>query len=174
MGIGIDHHYHGYLADHYGCKMRHWPSVYLGLPLNGKHTSVAFWNPIIEKVECLSTWGSSIYQKEVDWLSFKSLWATSLLNTCLYFDHPSLLVLLTNWRDFIVFLWKGCTKNRGSHLIKWDIVKSHKEHGGSGILDLEHRNSSLLAKWIWRYHKEHKALWLRVIQAKFGSLHCNH
>lgn len=66
MGIGIDPHYHIYLADsdRYGSKLNHWPNSYLGLPLNGKQSTIDFWQPIIEKVEKrLSNWGSTHLSK---------------------------------------------------------------------------------------------------------------
>lgn len=69
------------------------------------------------------------------------------------------------------FLWGDTATKKGQHLIKWSTTKLSKNSGGLGILDLHNRNISLLGKWIWRYYVEEKALWRKVISAKYGSYH---
>lgn len=64
MGIGLDKQNLALLADHFGCKSGGWPNIYLGLPLNRKPKSLAFWEPVIEKIEKrLQTWGSQHLSK---------------------------------------------------------------------------------------------------------------
>lgn len=48
-----------------------------------------------------------------------------------------------------------------------DVTKP-KENGGLGIGNLVLRNKGLLGKWWWRFHKERRSLWARVIENKYG------
>lgn len=45
-----------------------------------------------------------------------------------------------------------------------------QRHGGLGIIDLQHRNASLLAKWNWRYHIEKNALWRELLPLNLALL----
>lgn len=61
------------LALKFGCKEDSWPASYLGLPLNGKPKTSAFWAPIVKKIEkrfcswnhSLKEAGSHIYPSNV-------------------------------------------------------------------------------------------------------------
>ena len=55
--------------------------------------------------------------------------------------------------------------------MNWLKVTKPKDEGGLGISNLHETNLALLSKWLWRYHMEPKALWRRLIQAKYRDIH---
>ncbi|KAK3231414.1 hypothetical protein Dsin_003295 [Dipteronia sinensis] len=57
---------------------------------------------------------------------------------------------------------------RKVHAVNWDSICKSKSLGGLGIDKMEDKNSSLLAKWIWRFGSENNLLWRRVICEKYG------
>ena len=65
-------------------------------------------------------------------------------------------------RLFRNYLWKDV-----AHLVHWNIINLPTEKGGLGLLSIRKKNKALLAKWIWRYHHEEKALWRNLIKAKY-------
>ena len=67
------------------------------------------------------------------------------------------------------FLWIGIGDDRKIHLVNWSKICSPVKNGGLGIRCLRRFNSTLLAKWLWRYGLENDALWRRVIGAKYGN-----
>lgn len=64
-------------------------------------------------------------------------------------------------------MWNEDKENKGVHLVKWKTIILSKKRGGLDIRNLRKRNRSLLMKWLWRFPKEEKTLWVRVIQAKY-------
>ena len=53
--------------------------------------------------------------------------------------------------------------------VKWDKVCQQRKNGGLGVIGIEEMNISLLAKWIWRFKKEEKAMWVQVIKSIHGE-----
>ena len=49
------------------------------------------------------------------------------------------------------FLWGGGALEKRPHLVKWDVVRSHKMKGGLGIRNFSILNRALLCKWSWRF-----------------------
>ena len=50
----------------------------------------------------------------------------------------------------------------------WGIVCLSKRKGGLGIGRILDKNSGLLAKWVWRFRREDKSLWKKILCAKYG------
>ena len=67
------------------------------------------------------------------------------------------------------FLWGGGRMERKVHLIKWEVVCTHKVNGGLGIRKIDLLNKALLSKWIWRFAFEEDILWKKVIGVKYGE-----
>ncbi|RVX13643.1 Transposon TX1 uncharacterized 149 kDa protein [Vitis vinifera] len=59
------------------------------------------------------------------------------------------------------FLWGGGVLEKRPHLVKWDVVHSHKMKGGLGIRNFSILNRALLCKWSDA---------LRLKESPFGSL----
>lgn len=69
------------------------------------------------------------------------------------------------------FLWSGGSTNRKKyHLISWDIICSSKAQGGLGVLNLARMNTSLLAKWWFRFKDPTiEGKWKSILFDKYGS-----
>ena len=50
----------------------------------------------------------------------------------------------------------------------WDTVCKSKKLGGLGIERLRDKGVSLMAKWVWRFGKDHSSLWKKVVCSKYG------
>ncbi|RVW30917.1 hypothetical protein CK203_097314 [Vitis vinifera] len=55
------------------------------------------------------------------------------------------------------------------HLVKWEVVCTNKDKGGSGLRKLALLNKALLGKWIWRYACDKDNLWKQVIKSSVGK-----
>lgn len=53
--------------------------------------------------------------------------------------------------------------------VSWDKICKLKNKGGLGVKNMRCTSKALKAKWVWRYIREKKALWRRVIQEKFHN-----
>lgn len=67
------------------------------------------------------------------------------------------------------FLWSAMDGTHKYCLVEWNKTCSPLDQGGLGIKALREVNKAFLAKWLWRYGQEPKALWRRVIVAKYKS-----
>uniref|UniRef100_A0A2N9H162 Reverse transcriptase zinc-binding domain-containing protein n=1 Tax=Fagus sylvatica TaxID=28930 RepID=A0A2N9H162_FAGSY len=68
------------------------------------------------------------------------------------------------------FLWGGLGDEHKYHLVNWKHICDSIRYGGLGIRNVVGFNKALLGKWLWRYAMEREALWLKVIDAKYGSI----
>lgn len=50
VDINVEENFVTNLPDIMGCSVGRWPINYLGMPLGGNPKSVAFWDPVVEKV----------------------------------------------------------------------------------------------------------------------------
>lgn len=66
------------------------------------------------------------------------------------------------------FLWGGNFERKTIAWVRWGEVCKPKKSGGLGIKDLQLFNLSLLGKWLWRIVGGEKALWLEVLNLRYG------
>lgn len=66
------------------------------------------------------------------------------------------------------FLWGIVEERRKLSWIKWNSCCLPKDKGGLEIKNIENFNSALVGKWLWRILNEIEAMWVRVIEAKYG------
>lgn len=66
-----------------------------------------------------------------------------------------------------IFCGKAIMEKEKLHLMEWDMVIKPRELGGLGLWCLEAKNWALLVKWLWRFGKEKKTMWRKVIVAKY-------
>ncbi|XP_019418518.1 PREDICTED: uncharacterized protein LOC109329295 [Lupinus angustifolius] len=66
------------------------------------------------------------------------------------------------------FLWGNNRGGKGIAWVAWDVVCKSKELGGLGVKDLFRFNLALLGKWRWRRLQDKDALWVKVINSKYG------
>lgn len=65
---------------------------------------------------------------------------------------------------------KRSAKKRGIAWISWKSICKSKAEGCLGIKDVSNFNRALLSKWIWRFLKEERALWVGILQERYGNL----
>ncbi|KAK2644337.1 hypothetical protein Ddye_019532 [Dipteronia dyeriana] len=75
---------------------------------------------------------------------------------------------LRNFKD--LFSGVMMQLKRKIHTVDWNTLCNSKKNGGLGIGKMLVKNQSLLAKWVWRFGIDDKALWRRVINARYGIL----
>ncbi|XP_035837136.1 uncharacterized protein LOC118485030 [Helianthus annuus] len=63
------------------------------------------------------------------------------------------------------FLWGGLEDTHKINWVAWRKVVMPKEYGGLGVGCLRIQNLALIAKWLWRWRMEPKALWVKCIKA---------
>ncbi|KAK3225856.1 hypothetical protein Dsin_005718 [Dipteronia sinensis] len=69
------------------------------------------------------------------------------------------------------FFWNDGITKKKVHAVDWISVCKSKKDGDLGIGRIKDKGESLLAKWIWRFGREHSSLWKNIICAKYSLNH---
>ncbi|KAK2642977.1 hypothetical protein Ddye_024740 [Dipteronia dyeriana] len=80
--------------------------------------------------------------------------------------HKSCVVQMGMMRS-LGFLWGDGEWKRKLHAVNWKEVCKQKDKGGLSIGRILDKNKVLLVKWLWRFGREDKALWKKVIGSKY-------
>ena len=149
------------LVEILGCRESALLLKYLGLPLGASFKDKTIWNPILEKTERrLAGWTRLYLFKGGKVTLIKS--TVSSLTTYFLSLFPILVKVAKRMEDFQRdFLWTGIGDDRKILLVNWSKICSPVKNGGLGIRCLRRFNSTLLAKWLWRYGLE-KGHWGEV------------
>ncbi|RVW24664.1 putative ribonuclease H protein [Vitis vinifera] len=157
------------LASELGCKVGSLPSTYLGLPLGAPHKSVVVWDGVEERMrKRLALWKRQFISKGGRITLIRSTLASMpiYLMSLMHIPRVVRLRLEKIQRDF---LWGGGALEKRPHLVKWDVVRSHKMKGGLGIRNFSILNRALLCKWSWRFAAERESFWKLIISTKYGE-----
>ena len=133
------------------CKKATLPITYLGLPLGARSNSKAFWNPVLSRIEKkLAPWKRKFLNKGGRLVLIKSVLASISSYYVSVFRVP---VGVTNKieRYQRSFFWGDGAEKRKVHAVDWKTMCRRKNQGGLGIGRVLDKNSSLLAKWAWRF-----------------------
>ena len=158
-------------ASFLGCEVGKGPLKYLGAVLGASPSSLAYWDPLLRKVQMkaksidpstLSIAGRTVVLKSmID--SIPSYWFS-------LFKIPAAIVnKLERIRRH--FLWGGKTcsdAKRVLHYLSWNRVCAPKEYGGLGLASLRQKNQALMARWVWRAYKERDKFWNNVVAQRYG------
>ncbi|KAK1313475.1 hypothetical protein QJS10_CPA06g01301 [Acorus calamus] len=136
-------------AKIFGCRVQHYPTRLLGLPLHLGKLQKMDWNSLVVKFERrLEGWKGKI-------LSFGGL--LTLLQAVLS-NLPVFLLSMFKVPEGVLqkldgirrrFLWSGANgEGRKAHMVRWDLA--------------------LLSKWRWRWLSNRGLLWCRHLEAIFG------
>ena len=141
------------LANLLGCKLVNLPIMYLGVPLHWKKLNEVEWLPLIEKIEKrLQTWKGKLMSMGGEVTLLNSVVSAIPLYWLSLYKMPSKVRYKID-RIRRKFLWfGGNTVRKKPSLIAWDKVCKSKCQGGLGVLDLHRMNTSLLAKWLFRFY----------------------
>ncbi|XP_057790858.1 uncharacterized mitochondrial protein AtMg00310-like [Salvia miltiorrhiza] len=70
---------------------------------------------------------------------------------------------------FSKFLWGGGLEDRKIHWVKWDDLCVGYGLGGLNFKNLNWFNTTLMAKWIWRFLVDKHLLWAKAVRACHGE-----
>lgn len=65
------------------------------------------------------------------------------------------------------FFWQNTEGKQKIALIAWDKIIKPKSMGGLGIKDFKLQNKALGAKLVWKFIKDPKATWIRMMATKY-------
>ena len=153
-----------------GCHTASLPMKYLGLPLGATYKETSIWNPIIERMEKrLAGWKRLYLSKGGKVTLIKSTLSSLPTYFLSLFPIP---VRDANWLEKLQreFLWCEMGESTKFHLVSWPDICEPVQRGGLTIKNLRRFNQALSGKWLWRYGVERGALWIKVIDAKYGSM----
>ena len=152
-----------------GCESGSLPGTYLGLPL-GLTPPDRFWNSLIDKIHLkLSGWKDSLLSQARKVIVLKSI----LQSVPLY--ALSVFKILRKYALAIekiqkTFLWTGMETKKRLLLIAWENVCIPRGKGGLGLQRISTMNELLLAKLLWRWHKE-EGKWRNIWADKYNRDH---
>ncbi|RVW19551.1 putative ribonuclease H protein [Vitis vinifera] len=121
------------LASELGCKVGSLPSTYLGLPLGAPHKSVVVWDGVEERMrKRLALWKRQFISKGGRITLIRSTLVSMPIYLMSLLRMPKVVRLRLEkiQRDF---LWGGGALEKRPHLVKWDVVCSHKKKAVWGL-----------------------------------------
>ncbi|CAL1369363.1 unnamed protein product [Linum trigynum] len=66
------------------------------------------------------------------------------------------------------FIWGDTEDKKKLHLVGWPQLLKPKKNGGLGIRSTRQVNLAMLAKGGWRIVKEKEAMWVQLVESKYG------
>ncbi|KAM7485873.1 hypothetical protein LguiA_001882 [Lonicera macranthoides] len=169
VGINLESDCIDRIAAEVGCVRGSWPLNYLGMPLGGNPNSLAFWDPVIERVSRkLEGWHKGGLSRGGRLTLLQAVLGSMPVYLMSVFRMPCKVIeaIEAMMRNFF---WEGRGEHKRDHLVRWDIVSLPKKCGGLGVGNLKLKNMALLGKWLWRFPLESKSLWHSIILSKFGN-----
>ncbi|KAK3219657.1 hypothetical protein Dsin_013627 [Dipteronia sinensis] len=166
--VGYKVHMNSLWATALKCKAVSLPISYLGFPLGARPGSKVFWNTLVEKIETrLAPWKRRFLSKSGKLVLIKYVISSILIYFMSVFRISVGIAQRIEKLQRSFLCGDGGVK-RKIHALKWDEVRRSKNKGGLGIGKVAVKNKGMLAKWVWRFSNEGKALWKRVIVARYG------
>ncbi|KAJ0429079.1 hypothetical protein HanRHA438_Chr17g0811421 [Helianthus annuus] len=165
VGVGVQPVEVVEMADFIGCKVDTFPFKFLGLCVGSNMNRAPNWQPVVDVFEKrLSLWKASLLS-----MGGRVVLIRSVLESlpCYYFSLYRAPVKVIHDLEALIrkFLWGGTSEVKKVHWVAWDRVASPVRMGGLGLQHLKDVNTTLLAKWGWRYKNEQGSLWVKVINA---------
>ena len=153
-----------HLATIFECPVSSFPQPYLGLPLSTTKLCTKDFQPMIATADkYLAGWKGHLLND-----MGRTVLVTSVLaSTPVY--HMISLLLFKGTIESLVQKEKGETKCRGNHCkVAWDDVTLPKEKGGLGVPNLAKKNTSLLKKFLFKFHCAPSAPWIDWLRDAYG------
>lgn len=120
----------------FGCKVRRFPTSYLGLPLGAPQRSIGVWDVIEERFKRkLAAWKKQYLSTRGRLVLIKS----TLSSLPIYFMWLFVIPKKVRTRLERIqrnFFWEDTKERRKFHLVNWVEVCKDKKHGGLGLRHL--------------------------------------
>jgi hypothetical protein len=153
-----------HISDLLGFQRSSLPSKYLGIPLIDNALRNSSWEQLL----------SSFTKKLSSWtLRALNLPSRLTLLRAVLQALPTYLFSVLAAPTFVLstikslqrnFLWQGFNTGKKIALVSWDKICQPKEQGGLGLRDPSLMNKILSAKIWWRWLKNPKDLWARLME----------
>nr|GEY73959.1 putative RNA-directed DNA polymerase, eukaryota, reverse transcriptase zinc-binding domain protein [Tanacetum cinerariifolium] len=130
------------MARWMGCGIGEFPFAYLGLPIGENMRRIKAWGPVVEKFK----------NRLADWKAKTILFGGRLTLV------KSKVLEKASFGEGKKLSW-----------VKRNSVINSFGEGGLNIGSLRAKNLALLGKWWWRFKREGRILWVRVIKSIHGS-----
>jgi len=142
------------------------PFIYLGIPMHHRKLRNSDWKTVEERFQKkLSGWKGKMLSVGGRLVLINSVLSNLSMFMLSFFEVPrGVLKRLDYYRSR--FFWQSDGHEKKYRLTKWDVLCTPKDHGGSGILDLDLRNRCLLSKWVFKLINEDD-IWQRLLRNKY-------
>ncbi|XP_026438870.1 uncharacterized protein LOC113337403 [Papaver somniferum] len=151
------------------CKIEKLPLKYLGMSVGAQTRNAAIWDVVIEKFQKkLAPWKRKFFTKAGRLLLIKTTLSSLPIYYMSIFQMP---VMVEQKLNQIIrrFPWGATTERKRINWVAWERACRPKNLGGLVIRNLKLTNKALMDKWSWRFAKEKKQLWRRIIQEKMQT-----
>ncbi|KAK1277454.1 hypothetical protein QJS04_geneDACA016871 [Acorus gramineus] len=166
LGIHVDERKLAILAGIFGCRVQHFPTRLLGLPLHLGKLRKVDWNPLVDKLERrLEGWKGKILRIGGRLVLLQAVLSYLPVFFLSIFKVPE--GILQKLEGIRCRFYSSGTHgdSRKSHMVCWDLVCCMKRMGGAGVLNLGDFNKALLSKWRWMSNRD--LLWCRLLEVRF-------
>lgn len=159
------------IASDLGCQVDNFPFV-LGILLGGRILDCSGWDPIMDLfMGRLSHWKCRHISIEgrLTFINFV-LCSISVYSLSVRVLHVSVQNSLHSIMN--IFFWgggKGMYERRKLYFVNWQTVTRQCDRGGLWISNISSLNTTLIAKWIYRYANDRNHIWRKIALAKSGS-----
>ncbi|KAL9673455.1 hypothetical protein QQ045_029713 [Rhodiola kirilowii] len=142
-----------------GTKASSLPIRYLGLPLTSRSLSRKDCDILIEKISSrLKCWSNRFLSR-----AGRRVLVASVLQAMVFYWArvcilPKTVIHAVN-AACARFLWCGSSDQKGSHLVKWEVVCRDKVEGGLGLKNIEAMNYAMVIGQMWGKKESRFGLW---------------
>ncbi|CAL0323583.1 unnamed protein product [Lupinus luteus] len=157
-------------AEFLSCNIGSIPFLYLGIPVGANPRRLMMWKGTIDLVtKRLASWKCKHISFGGRLVLVNSVLATIPTYHFSLYKAPKKIIrkIASLQRNF---LWGHRRNGKGIAWVAWSEVCKPKMQGGLGVKDLSRFNAALLGKWRWHRLTEKDALWVKIIDSKYGSV----
>jgi hypothetical protein len=151
------------LAQSIGIPVKHFPCMYLGMPLSVWKLAKADWQALLDKVDkYLATWKARMMSKAGRLEMLNSVLSSLPVYLMTINDMPA-WVRKEFDRRRRAWLWAGDTTCSGGKCrVSWKQVCRPKDLGGLGVHCIKAFGSALRLRWMWQKWKNPNKPWAHM------------
>ncbi|XP_058746836.1 uncharacterized protein LOC131619795 [Vicia villosa] len=144
--------------------------TFLGILSGANPRRLESWRGLVNKLKKrLSSWKGHFLSFGGRITLLKSVLSSLAIFTLSFYKSP-IGIIKEITRIQSNFLWGGSEELRKIHWVSWKALCLPVEKGGLGFRRVGVVNEDLLNKWRWRILDEEKALWYKVLKARYGDI----